>query len=72
MPKKEVLYYDKSGNMRDIQYAGGVKDYYDYNEFGQLKKITNSKDRSEFEYDAEGDRIHYKKNVKDNYNDETG
>ena len=37
-----------------------------------MKKVTNSKDQSfEFEYDAEGDRFHYKKNVKDNFDDET-
>lgn len=39
-----------------------------YDEFDQLIKLSNSKDQSfEYEYDAQGDRTRYKKNINDPY-----
>lgn len=65
------IYYDRNGNMKEILYAGGKKETLEYDEFGQLTKLSNSKDQSfEYEYDAQGDRISYKKNINDPYDAE--
>ena len=62
------IYYDKNGNMKEILHAGGKKETLEYDEFGQLSKLSNSKDQSfEYEYDAQGDRVSYKKNINDPY-----
>ena len=62
------IYYDKNGNIRDIYYAGGYKEYYKYDEFDQLTTLKSNKDRSwNYEYDAEGDRVHEEKIVHNRY-----
>ena len=66
------IYYDKNGNMRDVLYAGGGKEHYDYDEYGQLSKVTNDKDKSyTYSYDAQGDRIRYQKNYSEAYDNDT-
>ena len=40
------IYYDKNGNVRDIYYAGGYKEYYQYDEFGQLTTLKTNRDRT--------------------------
>lgn len=62
------IYYDQNGNIRDIYYAGGYKEYYQYDEFGQLVTLKTNKDRTySYEYDAQGDRINEKKTVENRY-----
>lgn len=65
------IYYNKNGNMKEILYAGGKKETLEYDEFDQLIKLSNSKDQSfEYEYDAQGDRTSYVKNINDPYDAE--
>lgn len=62
------IYYDKNGNVRDIYYAGGYKEYYQYDEFGQLTTLKTNRDRTyNYEYDGEGDRIHEEKIINSPY-----
>ena len=62
------IYYDKNGNVRDIYYAGGYKEYYQYDEFGQLTALKTNRDRTyNYEYDGEGDRIHEEKIINSPY-----
>lgn len=62
------IYYDKNGNVRDIYYAGGYKEYYQYDEFGQLTTLKTNRDRTyNYEYDGEGDRIHEEKIINNPY-----
>ena len=60
------IYYDDNGNMIDILYAGGYREHYEYDEFDQVTKLQTNRERTwTYEYDAEGDRIHEDKKVKD-------
>lgn len=62
------IYYDKNGNVRDIYYAGGYKEYYQYDEFGQLTTLKTNRDRTyNYEYDGEGDRVHEEKIINSPY-----
>ncbi|WP_278626828.1 DUF6531 domain-containing protein [Thomasclavelia cocleata] len=62
------IYYDKNGNIRDIYYAGGYKEYYQYDEFDQLITLKTNKDRLwNYEYDGEGDRIGEKKVIENRF-----
>lgn len=62
------IYYDKNGNVRDIYYAGGYKEYYQYDEFGQLTTLKTNRNRTyNYEYDGEGDRVHEEKIINSPY-----
>ena len=62
------IYYDKNGNVRDIYYAGGYKEYYQYDEFGQLTTLKTNRYRTyNYEYDSEGNRIHEEKIINSPY-----
>ena len=53
------IYYDKNGQIKDIIYAGGYRESYEYDEFDQVIKLETNRQRTwTYEYDAQGDRIH--------------